>query len=145
MNRFWGLLEGTPGLRAHRPAGDSGSTMGGWYVPSGIYVPEELGGLPPAHFIGAVQAECGHGSANINFPLHLHPLLNEADIYGDGKPTRIACAERDVRQPKGSLPRAEAIAQRAFNVPWFKHDKPETIAHYAAAFRKVAMYVDKLM
>ena len=29
MHHFWNLLEGVPGIRAHRPADDSGSTMGG--------------------------------------------------------------------------------------------------------------------
>ena len=32
MNRFWDLLEDTPGVRAHRPPAGSGSTMGGWCV-----------------------------------------------------------------------------------------------------------------
>ena len=48
MNYFWDLLEGVPGLRAHRPPAGSGSTMGGWYAAHGLYVPEELGGLQRA-------------------------------------------------------------------------------------------------
>jgi perosamine synthetase len=36
MNRFWDLLEGTPGVRAHRPPAGSGSTMGGWCVATPI-------------------------------------------------------------------------------------------------------------
>jgi len=53
MNRFWDLLEGVPGLRAHRPQRYSGSTMGGWYNPIGHYVAAELGGLPVRKFIDA--------------------------------------------------------------------------------------------
>lgn len=37
MNYFWDLLEGVPGIRAHRPPKDSGSTMGGWYAAHGLY------------------------------------------------------------------------------------------------------------
>ncbi|HUW84408.1 MAG TPA: DegT/DnrJ/EryC1/StrS family aminotransferase [Phycisphaerae bacterium] len=144
MNRFWDLLDGTPGVRPHRPPAGSGSTMGGWYNPVGHYVPEEVGGLSVERFIEAVNAEGGRTGRGCNFPLHLHPVLNEADVYGDGKPTRIAFADRDVRQPAGSLPVSEALADRCFGIPWFKHDRPEPIARYAAAYRKVALQADKL-
>ena len=138
MNRFWDLLEGTPGLRAHRPAKDSGSTMGGWYNPVGHYVPEELGGLPVKQFIDAVDAEGGRCGRGVNFPLHLHPVLNVGDAFGDGKPTRVAFTDRDVREGPGSLPVSEALGERALGIPWFKHDWPEEIEKYAAAWRKVA-------
>ncbi|MFH1566788.1 MAG: hypothetical protein ABIL09_02235 [Gemmatimonadota bacterium] len=42
-----------------------------------------------------------------NLPLHLHPLRNTCDVYGHDKPTRIAHANRDLRQPAGSLPVGE--------------------------------------
>jgi perosamine synthetase len=145
MNRFWDLLEAVPGIRAHRPAEDSGSTMGGWYNPVGHYVPEELGGLAVERFIEAVNAEGGRSGRGCNFPLHLHPVFNEADVYGDGKPTRVAFADRDVRQPAGSLPVSEALAERCFGIPWFKHDRPESIGRYAAAYRKVALQAEKLL
>ncbi|MFQ6048674.1 MAG: DegT/DnrJ/EryC1/StrS family aminotransferase [Phycisphaerae bacterium] len=145
MNRFWDLLEGTPGIRPHRPQKGSGSTMGGWYNPVGHYLPEELGGLPVSLFIEAVNAEGGRSGRGCNFPLHLHPVFNDADVYGDGKPTRIAFSDRDVRQPPGSLPVSEALAERCFGVPWFKHDRAESIARYAAAYRKVALQADKLL
>jgi dTDP-4-amino-4,6-dideoxygalactose transaminase len=138
MNRFWDLLEGVPGLRAHRPRKPNGSTMGGWYNPIGLYVPEELGGLPVDKFIEAVNAEGGKSGRAVNFPLHLHPALNVSDVFRDGKPTRIAFAQRDLRQQRGSLPVSEGIHARVLGVPWFKHDRPEEIARYAAAFRKVA-------
>jgi dTDP-4-amino-4,6-dideoxygalactose transaminase len=144
MNRFWDALEGTPGIRPHRPAKGSGSTMGGWYNPLGHYLPEELGGLPLARFIEAVSAEGAIIGRGANFPLHLHPVLNEADVFRDGKPTRVAFADRDVRQPKGSLPVSERLADRVFGVPWFKHDRPASIDRYAAAFRKVASRADQL-
>ncbi len=145
MNRFWDLLDGVPGIRPHRPAKDSGSTKGGWYLPLGLYVAEELSGLPVSKFTEAVSAEGFGTGTGANFPLHLHPVLNEADIYNDGKPTRIAFAERDVRQGPGSLPVSEALAERCFKVPYFKHDRPESIERYAAAFKKVALQADKLL
>ncbi len=45
MNYFWDLLEDVPGIKAHRPSADSGSTMAGWYAARGLYRPEEIGGL----------------------------------------------------------------------------------------------------
>lgn len=145
MNRFWDLLEGTPGIKAHRPPADSGSTMAGWYAAKGLYRPEEIGGLDVEKFCRAVQAEgVDVATPGANFPLHLHPLFHEADIYGHGKPTVIANAKRDVRQGPGSLPVSENIPQRCFSIPWFKHDHPEIIEEYAAAFRKVAEHADEL-
>jgi len=138
MNYFWDCLEGVPGIRAHRPAGDSGSTMAGWYAAKGHYKPEELDGLPVARFCQAVSAEGANTSPGGNFPLHLHPMLHEADIYGHGKPTVLANADRDVRQGPGALPVAEGISERIYSIPWFKHYRPKVIEQYARAFRKVA-------
>ena len=139
LNRFWSLLDGVPGLRAHRPPAGSGSTMGGWYNARGLYCAEELGGLSCAKFCEAVRAEgvsvCNPGANN---PLHLHPLFHEADLFHQGKPTALAFGQRDVRQGAGTLKTAERIAEITFRVPWFKHDRPAEIERYAAAYRKVA-------
>jgi hypothetical protein len=118
--------------------------MGGWYNPLGHYLPEELGGLPVGKYIEAVAAEGAGARRAANFPMHLHPVLNEMDVYHDGKPTRIAFSDRDVRQPRGSLPNSERLADRILGVPWFKHDRPEQIERYAAAYKKVALNADQL-
>jgi len=144
MNYFWDLLEGVPGIRAHRPPAESGSTMGGWYSPAGLYVPEELGGLPVSAFCKAVSAEGVPTGPGLNFPLHLHPMLHEADVYGHGRPTVLANAARDVRQGPGSLPVTEAAAERTYRIPWFKHLRPAVIEEHAEAFRKVAEHADEV-
>ena len=144
MNAFWDLLEGVPGIRAHRPAKSSSSKMGGWYLPHGIYCADELGGLGLQKFADAVRAEGGICSPGANPPLHLHPVLNEADIYGHGKPTRIAHADRDVREGPGSLPVTESIQERVYGIPWFKKYRPDIIAEHAEAYRKVAEQADKI-
>ena len=138
LNTFWDLLEGVPGIRAHRPPAGSGSTMGGWYACKGLYVPEELDGLPITRFREAVTAEGVPGVGGPNFPLHLHPVLNDCDVYGHGRPTRIAHAARDVREGPGSLPASEAAADRCFGIPYFKKFYPEYVGQCAAAFKKVA-------
>lgn len=139
MNAFWDLLEGVPGLRAHRPLPDSGSRMGGWYAPHGHFVPEELGSLSVTRFCEAVRAEgvtdCSPGC---NLPLHRHALFSSADVYGQGQPSRISNASRDVRLLDHDLPVSEMIATRLYSVPWFKHFRPEVIEMYANAYRKVA-------
>ncbi|MBL9216255.1 MAG: DegT/DnrJ/EryC1/StrS family aminotransferase [Opitutaceae bacterium] len=146
MNHFWDLLEGVPGLRAHRVDERTGSTMGGWYAPRGLYRREELGGLSVSRFCEAVRAE---GVTMVypgcNKPLHVHPAFNDADIYGHGKPTRLVNADRDLRQPPGSLPVAERICRETYMIPWFKHHRPAEIAEYAAAFRKVAQHAAALL
>ena len=139
MNRFWDLLEGVPGIRAIRPPKDSGSTMGGWYYPGGLYRAEELQGRPVDEFCAAVRAEGFDCLPGRNAPLHLHPMFHVADIFNQGRPTMIAFGQRDVRQVRGALPVAESVPDCTFSVPWFKHDRPEVIAEYAEAFRKVAV------
>jgi len=145
MNRFWDLLEGVPGIKAHRPAADSGSTMGGWYFARGLYRSAELGGLPSAKFCEAVRAEgvsvCSPGA---NAPLHTHNVFHYADLFGTGTPTMLSFTERDVRQGPGTLPVSEASGKTVLGVPWFKHDCPEVIEQYAAAYRKVAEQAHEL-
>jgi len=143
MNRFWDLLDGTPGLQAHRPGSDS--TMGGWYAARGLYDADALGGLSCEKFCEAVRAEgsaCAYPGAN--GALHLHPMFHTADIFNMGKPTMISFGQRDVRQGPGTLPVSEKIGQIAFGVPCFKHDRPEIIKAYAEAYRKVAERADEL-
>ena len=139
MNLFWDLLEGVPGVRAHRPPKDDPDThIGGWYAAHGIYVREQLDGLPLDKFAEAVKTEGGTCSPGANLLMHLHPVLNEADVYGHGKPTRIANSDRDLRQPEGSLPVTESLPVRTYSIPWFKHFRKNIIEEHAAAYRKVA-------
>ncbi len=147
MNHFWDLLEGVPGIVPHRTPADGDSTMGGWYAAKGIYAPEQLGGLPVARFCEAVTAEAGSFRImpGANSLMHLHPVLNDADIYGHGKPTRIAHSDRDLRQREGSLPVTESMPERIYSIPWFKHYDEKIIAQYAAAFRKVAEHAEELL
>ena len=126
INRFWDLLEGVPGLRAHRPPAGQGSTMGGWYNPVGRYIPEELGGLPVEKFIDAVNAEGGRTGRGCNYPLHMHPQLAAS------------------RKLSGSLPVSENLYARSFGIPYFKHDEAKIIEQFAAAYRKVAENADQL-
>jgi dTDP-4-amino-4,6-dideoxygalactose transaminase len=140
MNYFWDQMEGIPGIKAHRPSADSGSTMGGWYAAKGLYEAEELKDLPVTRFCEAMNAEGVEYRImpGANVLMHLHPVMNEVDIYGDGQPTRIAFSDRDLRQDLGSLPVTESLPQRCLSVPWFKQYRREVIDEYVGAFRKVA-------
>ena len=144
MNYFWDLLEGVPGIRPHRTKVDSDSTMGGWYMPHGIYYPEEIGSISVEKYCEAVRSEGAYTTSGMNELLHLKPIFNDADIYGHGKPTRIANSTKDVRQKLGSLPIAERMANRVFSVPWFKHYRPDVIKEYADAFAKVSKFVSQI-
>jgi len=144
MNYFWDLLEGVPGIKAHRPSWPD-STMGGWYAAHGLYRPEELGGLSVTQFCRAVSAEGVSCSPGANKPLHLHPLFNTVDVYGHGKPTRIANSDRDLRQPPGSLPVTELMPKRCYSIPWFKHFDKQIIEEHALAYRKAAENYERLL
>jgi dTDP-4-amino-4,6-dideoxygalactose transaminase len=145
MNYFWDRLADVPGLQAHRVNEEDGNTMAGWYAPHGLYKPDELGGLSVTRFAEAVRAEGSFCSAGINKPLHIHPLLTEADVYGHDRPTRIAHAQRDLIHEQDSLPVSEKIGALTYGIPWFKHYRPELIAQHAKAFRKVAEHYSELL
>jgi perosamine synthetase len=137
MNRFWDALDGVAGIRPHRVDESTGSTMGGWYNPHGIYVAEELGGLSLTRFLEALEAEgVGRLTAGVNLPLHLHPVFRDLDVYGRGAPSNAMATD--------NLPVAESIHGRSFHVPWFKHDRAERIERYAQAFRKVVAHAADL-
>ncbi|MBR6747395.1 MAG: DegT/DnrJ/EryC1/StrS family aminotransferase [Clostridia bacterium] len=146
MNYFWDLLEGVPGIRAHRVDEATGSNMAGWYAAKGLYRSEELGGLSVTRFCEAVRAEgVGLCTPGCNTSLHTHNLFQTCDVYGDGKPTRIAFADRDVRTTDDSLALAEKIGTMTYNIPWFKKYYPEIIEQYAAAYKKVALNYKELL
>ena len=145
VNYFWNQLEGLPGIRPHRVEPGSGSNNAGFYSALGHYDTRELGGLSLSRFVAAVRAEGSHCRAGCNLPLHTHPQLNDCDIYGHGKPTRLANATRDLRQPAGSLPVSEGINGKVFAIPVFKHFRPDVIAEHAAAFRRVVLGHEALL
>ena len=114
----------------------------GW---RGRYFSEELGGLSIEKFAEAVRAEGSECTPGGNLLMHLHPVLNDADVFNHGKPTRIANSNRDLRQPAGSLPVTESLPDRVYKTPWFKHNRPEIIKEHAEAYRKVVTQSHKLL
>jgi len=139
MNYFCDLLDDTAGIRPMRPEKPSQTTKGGWYYPHFEYVAEELGGLSLSRFAEAVRAEGSICNPGCNKPLHLHPLFTGMDVYGHGRPTRIAHLDESSRIEDyvERLPVAEGINGRVFEVPWFKHNRSEIIEEHATAYRKV--------
>ncbi len=144
IDYFWELLKGVPGLRAHR-VDDSIGNMAGWYAPHGMYVAEELEGLSITRFCEAVTAEGFNCFPGCNAALHTHQITQTADIYGDGKPTRIAFASRDVRELENDLQPSVDVGKRIYNIPWFTNYEPEIIEEYANAFKKVALNYKELL
>ncbi len=146
MNYFCDLLDDTPegvhrtaGIRPIRPPKGTNTTKGGWYYPHFKYVTQELGGLSLSRFSEAVCAEGSICNPGANSPLHLHPLFTTMDVYGHGRPTRIAYLDESVKieQYIEALPVAEGINHRVFEVPWFKHYRPQIIEEHANAYKKV--------
>jgi len=142
---FWSLLEDVPGLHPHRTT-DPESNMAAHYEARAHYHPEEVGGLSLTRLVEAMKAEgyedCVPGLLR---PLHTHPVFNTADVYQDGKPTRIAFSDRDLREKPEEFPISSRLNGRAVTIPWFKHFWPEYIEEYALAFRKVLLQADLLL
>ena len=139
MNYFCDLLEDTAGIKPIRPAKGTNTTKGGWYYPHFKYNIEELGGLSLSRFAQAIRAEGSICNPGCNKPLHLHSLFTSMDIYGHGRPTRIAFLDKSakIEQYVETLPVTEGITRRVFEVPWFKHYNPREIEEHAGAYKKV--------
>ena len=145
---FWDSLEGVPGIRAHRPAKDSGSTKGGWYIPVGLYNKDELGGLSITRFCDALIAEgIPNIGAGVNAPLHKHPLFSTIDVYNHGKPTNSANLPDGIenREDQQNLPIASGLSQRILRFPYMKHFDKELIDQYVAAIKKVCANYEDLL
>ena len=144
MNYFFDQLEGLPGIHPIRVDESTGSNMAGWYIPGVTYHAEELGGLDVNVFCAAVKAETGlYISVGGNFPLHNHRLFKDFDLTNIGKPTRIAFADRDVRETDAELAPSEKVV--LLGMPWFKKLYPEYIDYIAEGFKKVALNADQLL
>jgi perosamine synthetase len=139
MNYFCDLLDDSAGIKPIRPPKDSNTTKGGWYYPHFKYIAKELEGLSLSRFSEAVRAEGSICNPGCNKPLHLHPLFTKMDVYGHGRPTRIAGLNESVKieQYMEKLPVAESINLYVFEVPWFKRYFPEIIEEHAEAYKKV--------
>ena len=139
MNYFCDRLDDSLGIRPIRPPKGTNTTKGGWYFPLFKYVTEELEGLSLSRFSEAVIAEGSVCNPGCNKPLHLHPLFTKMDVYGHGRPTRIAYLDESskIEQYVEPLSVSEGINNRVFGVPWFKHYRPEIIEEHADAYKKV--------
>jgi perosamine synthetase len=139
MNYFCDLLDNTAGIKPIRPLRGTDTTKGGWYYPHFRYIAEKLGGLSLSRFAQAIRAEGSICNPGCNKPLHLHPLFTMQDVYGHGRPTRIAFLDESakIEQYVETLPVAESITRCVFEVPWFKHYEPDAIKEHAGAYKKV--------
>ena len=130
-------MDKLPGLKVHRPQRGSGTTKGAWYSSCCHYAPEELDGLPVEKFIAAMQAENVAIGGLGNFPLHLHNVFNEADLFNQGKPTALAFGQRDVRQGKGALPVSEITPSRIFRYSRFTKLDKDLIGRFVNTIKQV--------
>ncbi len=139
MNYFFDQIEKIPGLSPIRVDESDGSSMGGFYNPMITYHPECYEGLSSRRFCEAVTAECNNTYVcweGANFNLHTHNFFKTFDLYNLGKPSRIAFAQRDVREDDKYLTPSDSIF--CMSAPWFKHFDKEWIDLYVKAYKKVA-------
>jgi dTDP-4-amino-4,6-dideoxygalactose transaminase len=140
---FWSRLESRKGFRAHRIDPSVGG-MSGWYMPYGRYNPDDLGGLSVTAFAEALEKEGISCAAGFTRPLHRHPLFQTADVYHQGRPTRIANSARDVREGDRSLPVTEKAPATLCSIPYFKNLDKANIDKYATAYARVMDSCDEL-
>lgn len=144
MERFFSQVCEVPGVNCNYPLDDPNVTVGASYYQMLILDDEIISRAPVAVIAQALQAEGAPGYAGGYFCHHLHTFWNDCDVYNDGKPTRIACSDRDVRQGPGDCPNAEKIVNHLIRVPrMIKYDE-EYLDQLAAAYVKVFTNLDEL-
>ncbi|HCU36411.1 MAG TPA: hypothetical protein DGT21_13465 [Armatimonadetes bacterium] len=144
MERFFSQVCAVPGVGCNYALNDPDVTVGASYWQMLILGDEIIGRVPNAVIARAIQAEGASASPGGYFCHHLHPFWNECDVYGDGKPTRIAFSGRDVRQGVGDCPVAESIVTRLIHVPRMIQYDEAYIDQLAAAYLKVLTNLDQL-
>ncbi|MBI3946863.1 MAG: hypothetical protein HY321_13145, partial [Armatimonadetes bacterium] len=144
LTRFFTALEGIPGVRGNFPVNDPNRTVGAAYVQRIILSEEIVERVPNTVIAEAIRAEGARCSPG-GYPCHhLSPFWNECDVYGDGKPSRIAFSKRDVRQGPGDCPVAEKINTRLLSVPRMIQYDEEYVDQLATAYRKALTNLDQL-
>lgn len=143
MERFFSQVCTVPGVRGNFPLNDPDRTTGASYWQMLILDDEVVNRVPNAVIAEAIRAEGASASAGGYYCHHLHPFWNECDVYGDGKPTRIAFS-RDVRQGPGDCPVAESIVKHLIQVPRMTQYNEEYLDQLAAAYVKVLSNLDQL-
>ena len=146
MNYLYDRLEQLPGLKPIRVDESTGSNMAGFYAPVARYYPEELDGLPVKVFAKAVNEEMGWGGYcydGVNYSLHRHNYFKTFDFNHCGGPSRLANAERDVRELDSAL---DDVEQKfCVSMPWIKKFDKELLDLYVEVFRNVSENRDQLM
>ena len=130
-------------MRAHRPPKITGSTIGEWCCRQGPVRSRRVGGAFGHSFLPG-RTSRGHRHPGANKPLHLHPIFQETDVYGDGKPTRIAHTSRDVRELDKDLPVTDEI-DRGFTTSRGLSATIPVVEEYANAYRKAAENYKELL
>jgi len=143
MERFFSQVCAVPGVDCNYPLHDPNVTVGASYWQMLILGDEIISQAPVAVIAEAIRAEGASASPGGYFCHHLHPFWNECDVYGDGKPTRIAFS-RDVRQGPGDCPVAEQIVTRLIHVPRMIRYDEAYLDQLAAAYVKVLTNLDQL-
>lgn len=147
INYFWDLLKDIPAVKGIRVDESTGSTMGGFYSPHGLYYPEKLGGLSMHSFCQAVSAEMKNlfiSWEGANYCLHTHNYFKTFDGMNLGKPSRIAFTDKkEVNATDEALKNSEN--RNCFSIPWFKKFDKEWIELYAKAYIKVAENYEQLL
>lgn len=143
MERFFGQVCSVPGVGCNYALHDPDVTTGASYWQMLILDDEIVQRVPNSVLAQAIRAEGAPASAGGYFCHHLHPFWNECDVYGDGRPTRIAFS-RDVRQGVGDCPNAERIVKHLIQVPRMIQPDDEYVDQLAAAYVKVFTNLDQL-
>lgn len=140
MNYFYDQIKDFKGIHVIRVDESTGSNNAGFYSPHIGYKSEELNGLKVATFCEALRAEISNtpnaaGWAGSNYCLHTHNYFKTFDFYNEGKPTRIAHSDYDVRKFDEACRPSELID--CVSMPRFVKFNKEWIDKYVVAIKKI--------
>lgn len=145
MEYFCDQIKDLPGIRPMAVDKESGSLMLRAYIPHAKYYPNELGGLSAGRFAEAYRAETGGAPCweGGNYPLHSHRLFKDFNLMHTEKPTRIAFAERDVRELDDAVDASKQFM--CVSLPSFKKFMPEYIDLFVEALKNIVENYEQLL
>jgi perosamine synthetase len=138
------LLDDVPGISP--PQSGPRVDRHAWYSYKPSYRPAELGGLPIADYVRAVQAEGVPLTHYDSPPLHLLPTFGERTppFRSHGEPDAFSPPGRRRSYRAGDFPGAETYVADLLSMPAYTEDVRPALDTFAAALRKVARHADKL-
>ena len=107
------------------------------------YNSEQLEGLERNKFIAALQAEGVEGTTERYVLLHIQPIFQERNMWGEGCPWSCPSVKNHITYKRGDLPSSEQAIEEVLVLPTFPQANKKLLDQYIQAFKKVTEHIEE--